>query len=641
MPLNDTNPLWLKSPKDCTDEEYIKFYQQVFNVFDEPLIWIHLNVDYPFNLKGILYFPKLKNEFELVEGKVKLYNNQVFVADNIKEVIPEFLLLLKGVIDCPDLPLNVSRSFLQNDRDVSKISKHIVKKVADKLKSLCKNEREKYESFWDDIQVFIKYGCLKDEGFYDKIKEYILYKDLDGKYITLKDYLEYAKDKHENKVFYVVDKEQQSQYIKLFKEYDLNAVILDCTIDNNFITFLEYKESGVRFKRIDSDLSDVLKDKDEEKDEEKENSLPIINASDKTIELGSKFNPLDGVSASDEEDGDLTSKIKVVENKVDVNSIGKYSVSFEITDSGGKSITKSINVTVEAKSESKSNKSPIIYAEDITVALGSKYDPYAMVSASDPEDGNITNKIKVVYNYVNVNKEGTYKVGYKVTDSSGNSASCVIKVKVKDMNTQKKKEKTNNVPVIYCNDIFIALNSKFNPLGWVAVTDKEDGDITNKVMAIYNNVNTSIEGNYHVTYEVVDSDGNKVNKAMMVVVQSEDELNKENTPPIINANNITVKKGTYFNPLDGVTALDREDGNLTNNIIIKEDSVNINKSGVYQITYEVTDKKGLSATKTINVTIEGTGIFNSLVIVEISIVVLLIIGISSITVAIISNRKKK
>ena len=273
MPLNDTNPLWLKSPKDCTDEEYIKFYQQVFNVFDEPLFWIHLNVDYPFNLKGILYFPKLRNEFELVEGKVKLYNNQVFVADNIKEVIPEFLLLLKGVIDCPDLPLNVSRSFLQNDRDVSKISKHIVKKVADKLKSLCKNEREKYEGFWDDIQIFIKYGCLKDKSFYDKIKEYILYKDLDGKYITLTDYLEVAKDKHENKVFYVVDREQQSQYIKLFKEYGLNAVILDCTIDNNFITFLEYKEHGVRFKRIDSDLSDVLKDKDEEKDEKADEEI--------------------------------------------------------------------------------------------------------------------------------------------------------------------------------------------------------------------------------------------------------------------------------------------------------------------------------------------------------------------------------
>lgn len=266
-PLNNTNPLWLKSPKDCTDEEYIKFYQQVFNVFDEPLFWIHLNVDYPFNLKGILYFPKLKNEFELVEGKVKLYNNQVFVADNIKEVIPEFLLLLKGVIDCPDLPLNVSRSFLQNDKDVSKISKHIVKKVADKLKSLCKNERETYEGFWDDIQVFIKYGCLKDEGFYDKIKDYILYKDLDGKYMTLKDYLESVKEKHENKVFYVVNKEQQSQYIKLFREYDLNAVILDGVIDNNFITFLEYKEMGVRFNRIDSDLSDVLKNKDSEVDE--------------------------------------------------------------------------------------------------------------------------------------------------------------------------------------------------------------------------------------------------------------------------------------------------------------------------------------------------------------------------------------
>ena len=272
-PINDTNPLWLKAPKDCTDEEYKEFYRKVFKTFDEPLFWIHLNVDYPFNLKGILYFPKLKNEFELIEGKVKLYNNQVFVADNIKEVIPEFLLLLKGVIDCPDLPLNVSRSFLQNDRDVSKISKHIVKKVADKLKSLCKNEREKYEGFWDDIQIFIKYGCLKDESFYDKIKEYILYKDLDGKYITLTDYLEVAKDKHENKVFYVVDREQQSQYIKLFKEYGLNAVILDCTIDNNFITFLEYKEHGVRFKRIDSDLSDVLKDKDEEKDEKADEEI--------------------------------------------------------------------------------------------------------------------------------------------------------------------------------------------------------------------------------------------------------------------------------------------------------------------------------------------------------------------------------
>lgn len=275
-PLNDTNPLWLKSPKDCTDEEYKEFYRKVFNVFDEPLFWIHLNVDYPFNLKGILYFPKLNNEFELVEGKVKLYNNQVFVADNIKEVIPEFLLLLKGVIDCPDLPLNVSRSFLQNDKDVSKISKHIVKKVADKLKSLCKNSREEYEKFWDDIQIFIKFGCLKDEGFYDKVKDYILYKDIDGKYITLTDCLEVAKEKHENKVFYVNNVDQQSQYVKLFKDYGLNAVVLDSTIDNNFISFIEYKEMGTKFNRIDSDLSDVLKDKDSEENKEENEKISSL-----------------------------------------------------------------------------------------------------------------------------------------------------------------------------------------------------------------------------------------------------------------------------------------------------------------------------------------------------------------------------
>ena len=262
-PLNDVNPLWLKSPKDCTDEEYKDFYRKVFNSFDEPLFWIHLNVDYPFNLKGILYFPKLNNEFELVEGKVKLYNNQVFVADNIKEVIPEFLLLLKGVIDCPDLPLNVSRSFLQNDRDVSKISKHIVKKVADKLKSLFNNEREGYNKFWDDIQVFIKFGCLKDEGFYEKIKDYILFKDIEGNHITLNDYKEVSKEKHENKVFYISDEKQQSQYIKLFKDYGLNAIVLDSSIDNHFISFMEYKEAGTSFNRIDSDISDVLKNKEE------------------------------------------------------------------------------------------------------------------------------------------------------------------------------------------------------------------------------------------------------------------------------------------------------------------------------------------------------------------------------------------
>lgn len=273
-PLNDTNPLWLKKPSECTDEEYKEFYKQVFNEYEDPLFWIHLNVDYPFNLKGILYFPKLKNEFELIEGKVKLYNNQVFVADNIKEVIPEFLLLLKGAIDCPDLPLNVSRSFLQNDRDVSRISKHIVKKVADKLNSIFNNDRDKFDEFWDDIHLFIKFGCLKDESFYEKIKDIIVFKNIEGKHITLKDYLDNAKEKHENKVFYVSNEEEQSQYIKLFKEYGLDAFILSSPIDNNFISFLEYKDGNVKFTRVDSDLSDVLKDKDAE--ENKENNEKII-----------------------------------------------------------------------------------------------------------------------------------------------------------------------------------------------------------------------------------------------------------------------------------------------------------------------------------------------------------------------------
>lgn len=287
--INDIKPLWLKKPSECTDEEYKEFYKKVFHDYQEPLFWIHLNVDYPFNLKGILYFPKLKNEFELVEGEVKLYNNQVFVADNIKEVIPEFLLLLKGAIDCPDLPLNVSRSFLQNDKDVSRISKHIIKKVADKLNSIFKNEREKYNEFFDDIQIFIKFGCLKDEGFYDKIKDSLVFKTINDEHITLKEYLEKAKEKHENKVFYVNDIEKQAQYIKLFKEYDLDAIVLNTPIDNNFISFLEYKGEGVKFARVDSDISDVLKEKDE-KDENKEENDKLIElfknaVSDKVKEI--------------------------------------------------------------------------------------------------------------------------------------------------------------------------------------------------------------------------------------------------------------------------------------------------------------------------------------------------------------------
>ncbi|MGL4772099.1 MAG: molecular chaperone HtpG [Clostridium sp.] len=266
-PINETKPLWTKAPRECTEQEYKDFYKKVFNDFNDPLFWIHLNVDYPFNLKGILYFPKLKNEFELVEGEVKLYNNQVFVADNIKEVIPEFLLLLKGVIDCPDLPLNVSRSFLQKDKEVSKISKHIVKKVGDKLNSIFLNERENYNNFWKDINIFIKYGCLRDEKFYENIKGSIVFKTINNEFITLSDYLEKAKEKHENKVFYVSDEGKQSQYIKMFKEYGLDAVVLNTTIDNHFISFLESKETGVNFTRIDSDISDALKNNEEDSTE--------------------------------------------------------------------------------------------------------------------------------------------------------------------------------------------------------------------------------------------------------------------------------------------------------------------------------------------------------------------------------------
>ncbi len=268
--MNDIHPLWTKHPNECTDEEYKQFYRDVFHDYKEPLFWIHLNMDYPFNLKGILYFPKLNSEYDSVEGVIKLYNNQVFVADNIKEVIPEFLMLLKGVIDCPDLPLNVSRSALQNDGFVNKISDYITKKVADKLTGMFKTKREDYEKYWDDINPFIKYGVIKDEKFAGKMKDAIIYKDISGKYISLKDYLEAAKDKHENVVFYVTDELQQSQYIKMFKDNDLNAVILPHLIDQSFIQKIEYKQKDVKFKRIDADLADVFKEEGGTEDEKKE-----------------------------------------------------------------------------------------------------------------------------------------------------------------------------------------------------------------------------------------------------------------------------------------------------------------------------------------------------------------------------------
>ncbi len=299
VPLNDTNPLWAKNPKDCTDEEYKEFYRKVFLDYKEPLFWIHLNMDYPFNLKGILYFPKINTEYDSIEGTIKLYNNQVFIADNIKEVIPEFLMLLKGVIDCPDLPLNVSRSALQNDGFVKKISEYITKKVADKLIGMCKTEKENYEKYWDDISPFIKFGCLKDTKFCDKMNDYILFKNLDDKYLTLPELLvkeEEKKDdaevldkdgnpitntgdaaasdntadgsdtsadseKDERKViYYVTDKVQQGQYIKLFKEQNMQAVILDHNIDTSFITQLEQRNEKYKFMRIDADVTESLKD---------------------------------------------------------------------------------------------------------------------------------------------------------------------------------------------------------------------------------------------------------------------------------------------------------------------------------------------------------------------------------------------
>lgn len=258
-PVNNTSPLWLKDAKECTDEQYKEFYKEVFHDFKEPLFWIHLKMDYPVNLRGILYFPKLTNEYNTLEGKIQLYCNQVYVADNIKEVIPEFLLLLKGVIDCPDLPLNVSRSFLQNDGYSGKIAGHISKKVSDKLKQLYKDDAEQYSKYWDDINIFVKYGCLKEEKFYDKVKDCIIYKDIYGKYYTLDQYKKAVEDKKQkDKIYYVTDMQKQAQYINMFKEHELNAVILDNILDSHFISFIESKNQGTSFMGIDSGIKDVL-----------------------------------------------------------------------------------------------------------------------------------------------------------------------------------------------------------------------------------------------------------------------------------------------------------------------------------------------------------------------------------------------
>ncbi len=309
--LNDTTPLWTKHPNECTDEEYKEFYRKVFHDYKEPLFWIHLNMDYPFNLKGILYFPKINIEFESAEGVIKLYNNQVFVADNIKEVIPEFLMLLKGVIDCPDLPLNVSRSALQNDGFVKKISDYITKKVADKLAGMCKTDKENYEKYWDDISPFIKFGCLKDDKFCEKMNDYLLFKNIDGKYLTLPECLEENKEAHENTVFYVSDEINQGQYIKMFKDAGIDAVILKHSIDQPFINHLEQKNENVKFLSIDSDISSTLKE--ETSDEDKE-ALKELN--DKLSDIFKKaLNKEDiKVQADKLKNADISSMITVDEN---------------------------------------------------------------------------------------------------------------------------------------------------------------------------------------------------------------------------------------------------------------------------------------------------------------------------------------
>ena len=318
--LNDIHPLWTKHPNECSEDEYKDFYRKVFMDYKEPLFWIHLNMDYPFNLKGILYFPKINTEYDSVEGTIKLYNNQVFIADNIKEVIPEFLMLLKGVIDCPDLPLNVSRSALQNDGTVKKISEYISKKVADKLTGMCKTDRENYEKYWDDISPFIKYGCIKDDKFYDRIKDCLLFKNLDGKYLTLQDFVaenkkedtaeavketestENAEEKKKEKtvLFYVTDEVQQSQYINLFKEQGIDAVILKHNLDSAFITHLERQDDTIKFERIDADVNADMKEEVSEEDlkEEKETLTDVFHKALNNDKLEVKVEKLKNASVS-------------------------------------------------------------------------------------------------------------------------------------------------------------------------------------------------------------------------------------------------------------------------------------------------------------------------------------------------------
>lgn len=372
VPINDPSPLWTKHPNECTEDEYKEFYRNVFNDYKEPLFWIHLNMDYPFNLKGILYFPKLNTQYDSIEGTIKLYNNQVFIADNIKEVIPEFLLLLKGVIDCPDLPLNVSRSALQNDGFVKKISDYITKKVADKLSGMCKTDKEAYEKYWDDISPFIKFGCLKDEKFCEKMSDYILFKNLDGKYLTLPECLEENAEKHKDTVFYVTDEVQQSQYINMFRNEGIDAVLLTHNIDEPFITHLEQKNENVHFLSIDSDLTDTFKEEVPEDDE------TFKNDSDTLTEIFKKALNNDNLDVKVEKlkNANISSMVTMSEQNRRMQDMMKmYSMPGMNNDMFGNNVTLVLNYNNELVKYVLNNKE----SENIDIICSQLYD-LAMIS---------------------------------------------------------------------------------------------------------------------------------------------------------------------------------------------------------------------------------------------------------------------
>lgn len=708
------------------------------------------------------------NSYDPILYKIILYTLQKTTEDSITmnelESIKKIDVeeLQKEHSDLENITIS-SFSLLQNVTSLEELN--LSNSVWNTLKDLNLGDNS-----WDGIEALSKLPTLnklKINGctFTAVQPETTISKDLLSKLKIVKDTTENAQDgdkileiqledftiTENNKTFTIPNiNEMKSidQLDDIDKSNALSSEIVSsyqCSIDNYEVTFssdtfeesqfpVEIKLSSNRIKAIikinilvdESLLTPEKQEEDEElpkpdegNKDETQNTAPVITASDKTIKVGEVFNPLAGVTATDAEDGDITAKIEVVENMVDINSIGKYSVTLEVVDSAGLKSSKSINVKVDKaavevnkapkisasnkviKSESKfnpysgvtatdyedgditdkvkviynnlntnvtglyriiyevtdsggykvtkaiyvnvipkSNTRPIIYVDNIIVPLGSRYNPYAMVSAYDNEDGNITGSIIVVYNHVNVYKEGTYKVGYKVTDSMGMSASCVVKVTVKNYYGKEDINK-NQDPIIYANDISVALNAKFDPLEWVAATDKEDGDITNRVMVIVNDVNTSVEGNYHVTYEVIDSSGNKVNKAMMVYVKKEEVVKEQNVEPVINAENLTIEKGVYFDPLDGVTALDEEDGNLTHKIAVEENEVNVSKSGTYKVTYKVTDSMGKTASKSIVVTVESNhSIINYEIFAKIGGILIIILLIGSLSVMIVTRKKQ-